>query len=76
MNFFLVSGDICRLLITFANSMDPNQARQNGGHDLGAMLIDTQNVFLRDSFENVCLLKSAEDKENAQHAKSLTKIII
>ena len=24
----------CRLLITFANNLDPDQARQNVGHDL------------------------------------------
>ena len=28
------SGDFCRLLITFANSLDPDQARQNVGPDL------------------------------------------
>ena len=27
-------GDICCLLITFANSLDPDQARQNLGPDL------------------------------------------
>ena len=31
---FPASGDFCRLLITFANSLDPNQARQNVGPDL------------------------------------------
>ena len=25
---------LCRLLITFANNLDPDQARQNFGHDL------------------------------------------
>ena len=33
-NTFLASGDFCRLLITFANSLDPDQARQNVGPDL------------------------------------------
>ena len=28
------SGDYCHLLITFANSLDPDQARQNVGPDL------------------------------------------
>ena len=28
------SGDFCHLLITFANSLDPDQARQNVGPDL------------------------------------------
>ena len=31
---FLASGDFCRLLKTFANSLDPDQARQNVGPDL------------------------------------------
>ena len=33
-NSFLVSGDFCRLLITFANILDPGQYRQNVGPDL------------------------------------------
>ena len=28
-NYFHASGDFCRLLITFANSLDPDQDRQN-----------------------------------------------
>ena len=28
------SGDFCHLLITFANSLDPDQAQQNVGPDL------------------------------------------
>ena len=34
LNSFPASGDFCRLLITFANSLDPDQARQNVGPDL------------------------------------------
>ena len=33
-NSFPASGDFCRLLLTFANSLDPDQARQNVGPDL------------------------------------------
>ena len=33
-NSFPTSRDFCRLLITFANSLDPDQARQNVGPDL------------------------------------------
>ena len=33
-NSFPASGDLCRLLITFANSLDQDQARQNVGPDL------------------------------------------
>ena len=31
---FPASGNFCRLLITFANSLDPDQAQQNVGPDL------------------------------------------
>ena len=30
----LATGDFCCLLITFANGLDPDQARQNVGPDL------------------------------------------
>ena len=33
-NSFLASGYLCYLLITFANSLDPDQDRQNVGPDL------------------------------------------
>ena len=33
-NSLPVSHDICHLLITFANNLDPDQARQNVGPDL------------------------------------------
>ena len=33
-NSFPAVGDFCCLLITFANSLDPDQARQNIGPDL------------------------------------------
>ena len=32
--FFLASSDFCQLLITFANSLDPDQDQQNVGPDL------------------------------------------
>ena len=35
LNSFPASGDFCRMLITIGNSMDPDQARQNVGPDLG-----------------------------------------
>ena len=34
LNSLPARGDFCCLLITFANSLDPDQARQNAGHDL------------------------------------------
>ena len=33
-NYFYASGDFCCLLITFANSLDPDQDQQNVGPDL------------------------------------------
>ena len=33
-NSLSVCRDICHLLITFVNNLDPDQARQNVGHDL------------------------------------------
>ena len=33
-NSFLANGDFCRLLLTFANSLDPDQDRRNVGPDL------------------------------------------
>ena len=33
-NSFPANGVFCRLLISFANSLDPDQARQNVGPDL------------------------------------------
>ena len=40
----------CRLLITFANSLDPNQAQQFVGPDLDPNCL-TLMVFLKDIFE-------------------------
>ena len=34
LNSLPASGKFCRLLIIFANSLDPDQARQNVGPDL------------------------------------------
>ena len=40
LTFFSASREFCYLLITLANSLDPDQARQNVGHDLdGSHLI-------------------------------------
>ena len=42
----------CCLLITFANSSDPDQARQNVGPDLDPNCL-TLMVFLKEFFEKV-----------------------
>ena len=47
-NSFPAGGDFCCLLITFANSLDPEQARKNVRPDL-----DTPMVFPKYFFEKV-----------------------
>ena len=49
---FLARGDFCHLLITFANSLDPDQGRQIVGPDLDQNCL-TLMVFLKESFEKV-----------------------
>ena len=44
-NSLPTSGDFCCLLITFANNLDPDQARQNVGPGLDPKLFDTQMVL-------------------------------
>ena len=66
--------ETCRLLITFANSLDPDQAQQNVGPDLDPNCFDTLMVFLKGFCEKVNFkTKSTDDKESCkitQHAKS------
>ena len=60
-NSFLASGDFCRLLKTFANSLDPD-------------LFDTLIVFMKEFFGKVNFEKSQQTTKkmkNTQHAKSL-----
>ena len=71
---FLASDDFCRLLITFANSLDPEQDRQNVGPDLGpnrlVLLYCSLKCIEKVYFEK----KSAENNKsmkNTQHAKWL-----
>ena len=52
-NSFPTSGDFCCLLITLANSLDPDQARRNVGPDLDPNCL----VFLKDFFYKVNLKK-------------------
>ena len=59
-NSFLASGSFCRLLITFANSLDPDQ----DGHSVGPDL-DPSWVFLNDFFEEVYF----EEKVSRQQQK-------
>ena len=72
------SGDFCHLLITFANSLDSDQARSPTKRLAwsGSKLFHTLMIFLKEFFEKVNLKKkkkSTGDKQackNTQHAKS------
>ena len=59
--------------LAFANSLDPDQARQNIGTDLDPHCL-TLMIFLKDLFEKVNLKKKSTDDKKAckitQHAKS------
>ena len=48
--FFPASGDFPCLLITSANSLNPDQAQQNIRPDLDPNCLDTLMVFLKDFF--------------------------
>ena len=60
--FRTLSDKFCCPLITFANTLDPDQARQNVGPDLNPNLFDILMVFLKENFDNV-------NFENKKHAK-------
>ena len=51
-NSFLASGDLCHLLITFANSLDPDQDQHTVGPDLDPNSL-TLLVSLKDFFINL-----------------------
>ena len=51
----LACSEFCRLLITFANSLDQN--RQNVGSDLDPNRLTLSTVFLKDFFEKLILKK-------------------
>ena len=62
----MARGDFCRLLITFANSLDPGQARQNVGPDLGpSCLNDIMTVIVQEFFKNLNFEKSQQSTTRA-----------
>ena len=68
-NSFPASDNFFRLLISFANSLNQDQARQNQS---GSKLFDTVVVFLKDFSEKVNSKKNPQmaKKLFTQHAKS------
>ena len=55
--------ETCRLLITFANSLDPDQDQQNVGPDLDLSCLCRTHFFEKVNFEK----QSADDKENMKN---------
>ena len=75
-NSFLASGDFYRLLITFANNFDPDQARKKCRAWSGSKLFDTLMVFLKEFFEKVNLKKIHRQQKSMQNypaCKELSK---
>ena len=58
-NSFLAWDDFCRVLITFANSLDPEQD-QNMSVRSGPKLFDTLIMFLKEFSEKVYFEKSQQ----------------
>ena len=54
-NSFLASSNFCRQLITFTNSLDPDQNEQNVFQRSGSKLFDTLIAVLKEFFEKVNL---------------------
>ena len=60
-NYFLASGDFCRLLISFGNSLDPDWDQQNV---IMLALIDTLRVFRREFLQSKILKMSSDDNKS------------
>ena len=56
--------ETCHLLITFANSLDPDQDQQNVGPDLDPNCLCRTHDFLK---KFILKKKSADDKENMKN---------
>ena len=66
------------VLITFANSLDPDQDRQNVGpnHDLKLKLLVTQTVFLKDIFKNAFNVAKTRTGQNHATLSSTQRVRI
>ena len=61
-------------MITFANSLDPDQARRYVGPDLDPNLFDTLMVFLKEFFEKVDFEKYLQTtKKNMKNYPACTE---
>ena len=62
--FFPARGNFCRLLINFANSLDPDQNRQNVGPGLDPNCLTLWLVFKKEFLEKNNFGKSADDSKS------------
>ena len=62
------SSKICRLLMTFAYSLDPDQARQNVGPDMGPLML-----FLKENFEKSNVEKYWQTTKNHEKLPSMQR---
>ena len=63
LNSFPTSGNFCHLLITFANSLDPDKARQNIGPDLDSNCLTFWWYSWKNFWKNLLKKKSTDDKK-------------
>ena len=61
LNSFLASGDFCRLLTTFSNSLAPDQDRKNFSPDL-----DSNSLTLKEIVEKVNYVKKKSRQTSAK----------
>ena len=67
-NSLLTSGDFCHLLITIANSLDPEQARQNVRHDLDPNCLQFWWYFCKNILKKQ-IFKKKQSRRLKKHAK-------
>ena len=78
LNYFLACGDFYRVFITYANSLDPDQDRQNVGPDLDpnslALIVYLKEFFEKLNFDKVSVQIQKHDFfPSMQSVKSGTK---
>ena len=73
-NAFLASGNICRLLPIFANSLDQDQARQNVGPDLNRNCLTLCCYSGKNFWKKLIFKKSADDKKKHEKLASMHRV--
>ena len=66
-NYFLASGDFYRLLTTFANNLDLDQAKQNVEPDLDPNHLTY--LYSQKNFLKMLILKKVSRQRNKKHEK-------